>query len=439
MVLISRILLLVLLFFLNACFLQSQNQDVVSWLASKSKPFNSVYDLDELIASASDRKLVLMGEASHGTHEYYHWRGEMTRQLITDHGFDFIVVEGDWASIYRLNKYVKDLPGAHVSAYDVLKSFDRWPQWMWANKDILELAEWLRSYNDALPSDEKVGIYGMDVYGQWQAMDDLMDFVNTNMPEDARVIENYLNCFSGYGDNEWNYARAVAQGAAACDDMLQRVVEIVESYNNDLSTAHKAHFRARQNALVVKNAEDFYRLAVTSSVDSWNSRVNHFWLTVHRLLSFHGVDSKGIVWAHNTHVGDARATTMAAQNQQNIGQLSRTDLGGDQVFIIGFGTKKGTVNAGSEWESRMQIMKIPEAMEGSLDNYLGRVKYDQFYLLFNEADRTNPFMQTPLGHRAIGVVYNPRQEQGNYVPTLPAHRYDALIFFQETKALELVK
>jgi erythromycin esterase len=441
MALFQRLQFVFFSLFFCGCSLFGQNSDgYVNWFASKSKPFNSVIDLSEVIETASERRLVLMGEASHGTHEYYHWRAEMSKQLITEHGFSFIVVEGDWASVYRLNKYVKNLDGAHKTALDVLKSFDRWPQWMWGNTDVLELAQWLRAHNDNLPQNQKVGIYGMDVYGQWQAVDDLMAYVHLNMPDDAHEIESYLNCFSRFGDNEWDYAREVSQGAIACDNMLQKVVDVLNAYSNSITDENKkAHFRAEQNALVIKNAEDFYRLAASNNVDSWNSRVNHFWLTVKNLLLFHGGESKAIVWAHNTHVGDARATTMAVHNQKNIGELSRSELGNDDVFIIGFGTRKGTVNAGRQWATPMQVMRVPEAIPGSLDYYLGQIKYPQFYMQFNDADRTHTLMQSPLGHRAIGVTYNPTQEQGNYVPTLPAHRYDALLFFQETRALRPVK
>lgn len=435
--------LLVLIFIGSAFYLRIEAQpadNLTDYFASKATPFNTADDLDPIVQSAGNRKLVLLGEASHGTHEYYHWRSELSKKLIQEHGFGFIVVEGDWASIYRLNKYVKGLDSASASALDVLRTFDRWPQWMWANTDVAHLAEWLREYNAGRPLNEMVGFYGMDVYGQWEAMEDLLEYTREHLPHRHDEISRNLNCFAGFGSDEWQYARAVAAGQAACSENLERVVEILRNYETKLAgNDPKGYFRAKQNALVMKNAESFYRLAVGSSAESWNSRVDHMWLTVQRLLQFHGDDAKGIVWAHNTHVGDSRATTMALHNQYNIGSLSRAELGEQQVYIIGFGTRTGTVNAGSQWGAAMQVMRVPEAQPGSLDHYLGMIKYPQFFMRFQDADRQHPLLAEPLGHRVIGVTYNPRREAGNYVPTLPAWRYDALIFFQQTRALNPVK
>jgi len=441
---VLKILLAFVFLLLNrsVTFQREQNSsELISYFSLKAIPFTDASGLNLFINECEQKKLVLLGEASHGTHEYYHWRAEISKRLITEKKFSFIAVEGDWASIYRLNKYVKDLGNAKSSAKEVLQSFNRWPEWMWANSDILELAEWLKEHNQTLPPDEKVGFYGFDVYGQWDAMDDLLAWSEDNLNDKHNDILTKLSCFAKYRTDEWQYASEVAGGKNSCEEKLQQIVEILRSYGNSIDSSEmKPYFRAKQNALVVQNAESFYRLAIQNNILSWNSRVDHMWLTINRLLDFHGENSKGIIWAHNTHVGDSRATVMRSINQYNIGELSRTTLGEENVFIAGFGTYRGKVNAGTEWGARMRIMKVPKAQKGSLDYYLGQVPHEQFFIHFNEDDRKNQLLAgNYLGHRAIGVTYNPQWESGNYVPTLPAFRYDALLFFQNTSALKTVR
>jgi len=433
-----------LIFFLislSACNLLARDAaGLEGYLATRATSFENVSQLSDLITKAGSRDLVLLGEASHGTHEYYHWRAQITKELITRHGFDFIAVEGDWASIYQLNKYVKGNHPTARSARDVLVTFDRWPRWMWANTDVLNLAEWLKSHNSSLPAEERVGFYGMDVYGQWGAMNDLIAFTREFLPHRLSEIEVKLGCFAAFKDNEWEYARGVAAGQPSCFDGLARVINILDGYQARFEgDDYRVFFRARQNALVMKNAESFFRLAMVSQARSWNSRVDHMWQTVTGLKRLYGENSKGIVWAHNTHVGDSRATSMGLHNQHNIGRLSRAALGEEDVFIVGFGTRVGTVLAGREWEAPMQVMNVPEAMAGSLDYYMGKIDYSQFFLKFTSEDRKHPLLAETIGHRAIGVTYDPTREAGNYVPTLPAHRYDAIIFFQETRALRPVE
>jgi erythromycin esterase len=229
-------------------------------------------------------------------------------------------------------------------------------------------------------------------------------------------------------------------GQPSCREELLEVVAILQELSDDLKERDaKEFFRAKQNALVVKNAEDFFRLALTDNVASWNSRAIHMWETVERLLTKHGNDSKAIVWAHNTHVGDAYATAMRFHDMVNIGQLSRRELGADEVFITGFGTNEGQVNAAKGWGSEMQRMRIPEGISGSFENIFSRMEHEQFYLLFDENDRTHPALGEFRGHRAIGVVYNPEMESGNYVPTILPMRYDAFIFIRETNPLVPVR
>ncbi len=440
---VSKSTLAILIILLLQCSVSSGSgtRELIQYFSNKAVPFADAGGLDEIIAAMGERDLVLLGEASHGTSEFYEWRAEITKRLITEKDFSFVAVEGDWASIYRLNEYVKGRPGAPSSARRVLRRFDRWPEWMWGNTEIEKLAEWMREYNSTLPDDQKVGFYGMDVYGQWEAMDDLLEFTSKNMQRHHRQISRSMECFAGYDRDEWVYARAVVgRGHPSCEGDLEKVTEIFREMSGLIEGDELEDFRrAKQNAYVVKNAEDFFRLAITDNTASWNSRATHMWETVKRLLRWYGEDSKGIVWAHNTHVGDADATVMRYQNMVNIGKLSREELGKDRVFINGFGTYTGRVNAGSSWGSSMHRMQVPEGIEGSYEYIFGQVGHEQFYLLFDQEDRSHPALSEFIGHRAIGVVYNPRHEAGNYVPTIMPERYDSFIFIRETSPLRPVR
>jgi erythromycin esterase len=215
---------------LTKCFLAllnfshaQQTTAIVDYLAPKAIILNTPAELDPLIEEAGKRKLVLLGEASHGTLEYYEWRAEISKRLIVEHDFSFIAVEGDWASLYRLNKYVKDLPGAPESAVEAMKNFSRWPEWMWGNTTVAGLIEWMREYNSKLPAEEKVGFYGMDVYGQWEAMDDLLAYAELYFPEHYEAIAEKLACFERFDRDEWAYARATASGNVSCEDELKRI------------------------------------------------------------------------------------------------------------------------------------------------------------------------------------------------------------------------
>ncbi len=420
----------------------NKDEDLDSYIASKAIELNSSADIDELIEKAGDKRLMLLGEASHGTHEYYVWRDSICRRLISEKGFSFIAVEGDWASLYELNRYVKDMEGSAGSAREVLKNFDRWPEWMWGNEEVEGLIEWLRDYNKDLSFEDKVGFYGKDVYDEWNSMAALYNFLEKHDQQLLGEVKALYNCFDPYGEDSGQYARAVGQGQPNCSEEVSAVVDLMrDSRDRFKDVSDYDYFYAKQNALVVKYAEKFYRnSAISRGPDGWNSRVEYMFLTVNRLLDKYGDDAKGIVWAHNTHVGDARKTEMKNRGQVNIGQLSREDLGRENVFITGFGTYTGTVKAGRQWEGNMQKMNVPEAHRDSYEYLLNKVGYDNFMLIFDDQDREHEELMIERGHRAIGVVYNPEREvPGNYVVTLLPERYDAFIFFEKTRALNPIK
>ncbi len=435
----KKIFLILSLYFsviFAACAGTNSPDDLVSYIGSRAKTLSDASDLEDMLKVAGQRKLVLLGEASHGTHEYYAWRDSISRRLIEDHGFDFIAVEGDWASIYELNRYVKDMPGAAGSARQVLEGLERWPLWMWGNEEVLALAEWLRDYNDNLPLEEKVGFYGKDVYDEWNSFTAVLEILRqTDIGGIYSQAADHYSCLEPYRDDIWEYARNAAN-RGSCEAELEAVVELIREAGPGEDMTDEEFFYLKQNALVVKHAEKFYRKSVSRrDQSSWNSRVNYMKLTVDRLLGKYGPDSQGIVWAHNTHVGDARFTEMYQRGQENIGQLARVDYGPENVFLVGFSTYRGSVKAGSEWGSDMQIMNVPRAMGGSLEALLESTGMENFMLVFDDQDRTHQEFMQPYGHRAIGVVYNPGFDRNQYVQSVVPLRYDVLIFFRETKAL----
>jgi erythromycin esterase len=399
----------------------------------------SAADLDPLIRLVGDAHFVLLGEASHGTSEFYTWRTEISRRLIREKEFSFIAVEGDWPDCYRVNRFVKGRSDSGRSADEVLHAFERWPTWMWANLEVVALCRWLREHNDALPRDRRVGFYGLDVYSLWESMHEVVRYLERVDPDAARDARYAYRCFEPYGERADDYARATALVPTSCENeavaMLRLLRERAVAYRED---GPESFFNAEQNALVARNAEHYYRTMVRGGPASWNVRDHHMVETLERLMTFYGPAARAIVWEHNTHVGDARFTDMARAGMVNVGQLVRQAHGSNDVVIVGFGTHRGTVIAAEEWGARMQEMQVPEAGRGSYEALLHHTGIPDFLLPFAErgAHPAVDDLREPRGHRAIGVVYHPELEQyGNYVPTILPERYDAFIYLDETRAV----
>jgi erythromycin esterase-like protein len=395
---------------------------------------NSTADLDALIEDIGDRPVVMLGEASHGTHEYYTWRTAISRRLIQEKGFNFIAVEGDWPDCYKINRFVKGYKDAGDTVKDVLLNFDRWPTWMWANWEVAALAEWMREYNQLQQGDKKVGFYGLDVYSLWDSMYAMMDYLEKEDPQTAQTVRSAIKCFEPYQEDEQMYAR-YSLTEHSCRDKVLAMLREIRNKAQFLDGDREAGFNTEQNALIAVNAEKYYTAMMSFDNESWNVRDRHMMETLDRLLKFHGDGAKGIVWEHNTHIGDARATDMKRAGMVNIGQLAREEYGINNVYLVGFGTYQGTVIAGDEWGAPMKVMEVPEAREGSIEHSLHRESPENRYLLFNTEEIQEKYDQS-IKHRAIGVVYNPERERyGNYVPSVMANRYDAFIYLDETTAL----
>jgi erythromycin esterase len=406
-------------------------------IRSLARPLTDAPDLDPLMDAIGDSRYVLLGEASHGTSEFYTWRTEISRRLIVEKGFSFIGVEGDWPDCYTVNRYVKG--HGSRSAESVLHAFMRWPTWMWANREVAALAEWMREHNSNLPAESQAGFFGLDVYSLWESMHMVIEYLQKMDPELARNARHAYSCFEPYEEDAQEYARATAIVPTSCEDEAVGILRSLRSRASEFrDDGPDAYFNAEQNAFVAKNAELYYRMMVRGGPGSWNVRDHHMVDTLNRLMSHHGPRAKAIVWEHNTHVGDARFTDMARSGMVNVGQLVRQEHGSDGVVLVGFGTHRGTVVAGSEWGARMQRMAVPEAKEGSYEHAMKASGIEDSLFIFprGDAEETRHFREQ-RGHRAIGVVYDPRTEHwGNYVPTVLPGRYDAFIYIEKTKAVE---
>ncbi|MGY1915949.1 erythromycin esterase family protein [Blastococcus sp. SYSU DS0973] len=401
-----------------------------------ARPLRTSADLDPLVERVGAARIVAIGEASHGTHEYYAWRAALTRRLIEEKGFGLVAVEGDWPDCYRIDRSVRLRPGADEDPRDALDAFTRWPTWMWANDDVVDFCRWLRGHNAALPEERRVGFYGFDVYSLWDSMHALLDWMAEHEPGHVDQARRALACFEPFGEDGAEYAFASRFAPASCE---QAAVDLLRSLCEQRGRAEAAidadaRFSAEQNAAVVVDAERYYRAMIRGSAESWNVRDEHMVDTLDRLLDHAG--PKAVVWAHNTHIGDARATDMAGAGMTNVGQLLRERHGTEDVVLVGFGGYRGGVIAGREWGAQMERMAVPEARAGSVEARIHEAVGADALFVFPREDRPE-WLRRRLDHRAIGVVYRTlRETWGNYVPTVLGERYDAFLHLEDTTPLQ---
>jgi erythromycin esterase-like protein len=410
-------------------------EQLIKLISVHAQPLVDAASLDRLMAAIGSAQVVMLGEASHGTHEYYTWRTAITKRLIQEKNFNFIGVEGDWPDCYNLNRYLKHYPSSSGSLQTLLHEFDRWPSWMWGNWEIAALAEWLHDYNGQLPLNRRIGFYGLDVYSLWESMDEILHYLEKHDPEGLTIARQAYLCFEPFMKDEGqSYAQATALVPGTCEEEVIRLLQALHQKENLFKDDPENDFNNLQNAHVAVNAEKYYRAMLHGGPNAWNIRDQHMFDTLQRLLEFHGPQSKAVIWAHNTHVGDARATDMADDGMYNIGELAR-ELFGDGVFLVGFGSYQGTVIAGKKWGSAMKKMKVPPAEYGSWEYFLHQAGGNDKLLIMKHLEKSAA-LQKHIDHRAIGVVYNPEFEKyGNYVPSLVASRYDAFLHIDQTTAL----
>ena len=385
-------------------------------------------DYDPLLELVGDARFVLLGEASHGTHEFYRERSRITRRLIAEKGFCAVAIEGDWPSAQRVNRYVRG-GGEDRCAESALRGFERFPAWMWRNRDVLQFVGWLRRHNDALaPGAPRAGFYGLDLYSLFDSMRAILDYLERVDPAAARRARERYACFDHFAENSQRYGYAAAFGVSkSCEDEV--VAQLVELRGRAAAATGDPDelFYAEQNARLVKNAEQYYRTMFHGHVSSWNLRDQHMAHTL-EALALH-LSGKVVVWAHNSHVGDARATEMGERGELTLGQLVRERYPGNSA-LVGMTTYRGTVTAASDWNGPVERKRVRDALPGSHEEQLHRAGMARFFV-------PSAALEDRRLQRAIGVVYLPESERlSHYYHADMSRQFDAVLHFDETRALE---
>jgi erythromycin esterase-like protein len=401
-------------------------------------------DYDSLLDLVGDRRFVLIGEASHGTHDFYRERARITRRLIDERGFTAVAVEADWPDAYRVNRYVMGLSDDQ-NADAALSDFRRFPAWMWRNRDVLAFVEWLRARNDAhVNAVTKARFYGLDLYSLRASMEAVVDYLDRVDPEEAERARARYSCFDHVGAEGQQYGYALAYaGAIPCEnEVVTQLIELrrkADAYlRRDGWIADDEFFFAEQNARLVRNAEEYYQQMYRAEVSSWNLRDRHMAGTLDALIEHldrQHPRAKVIVWEHNSHVGDARSTEMGERGELNVGQLARQRYGNESV-LIGFTTYDGTVTAASEWGGPAERKRVRAASPESHEAFLHQNGDKDFWL-----DTARPAVHAALSasrlERAIGVIYRPQTERGShYFHARLGEQFDAVIHLDHTRALE---
>lgn len=395
-----------------------------------------------ILDRVGDARVVLIGEASHGTHEFYRERAEITRRLIQEKGFAAVAVEADWPDALRVNRYVSGTAD-DPDAVEALGGFRRFPTWMWRNADVLDFVGWLREYNDVHPHRKRVGFYGLDLYSLQTSIDEVIRYLDRVDPAAAARARSHYGCFSEIADPaEYGHGVALGLTQSCRDDVVQTLLELrrrAETYLHlDGVVAADEYFYAEQNARVAKDAEEYYRTMLDRRVSSWNLRDRHMFETLEELalhLGRHRESKKIVVWAHNSHVGNAAATEMSQRGEFNIGELARHHYRSDAV-LIGFTTHSGTVSAASDWGEPVERKTVRPALAGSYERLFHDTGVPFFSLMLDEP-AVRAACGGPLLERAIGVIYRPETErQSHYFHSLLAKQFDIAIHIDRTRAVE---
>ncbi|HST87771.1 MAG TPA: erythromycin esterase family protein [Ktedonobacterales bacterium] len=425
-------------------------QTLAGAVGQASIPLHGVTsDFDPLLDLISDARYVLIGEASHGTHEFYATRALLTQRLIAECGFTAVCAEADWPDTYRVNRYVRGI-GDGASANEALGGFARFPTWMWRNTVVLDFARWLRAHNDALPPDQaarKAGFYGLDLYSLYTSIAAVVAYLDQVDPDAAARARERYACFEQFGTDAQTYGllTGYSQGETCEQDAIQQLVELQRKApdyaKRDGILAEDEYFFAERNATVVKNAEEYYRAMYHGRVNTWNLRDTHMADTLDALVAHldrvYAGPSKVVVWAHNSHLGDARATEMGRGGEVNLGQLVR-QRHDDAARLIGFSTYTGTVTAADNWDEPPQRKRVRPGMAGSYEALFHAAGFPNFLLPLRErANAAISQLREPRLERAIGVIYRPETERYShyFYCDLPT-QFDAVIHFDETRALE---
>jgi erythromycin esterase-like protein len=403
-------------------------------------------DFDPLLERCAEARLVLLGEATHGTHDFYRARAEITRRLVEEHGFHAVALEGDWPSTYRVNRFVR---GSGDAAIDALADFRRFPRWMWRNADVLDFIGWLRDHNDGLTDGSpQVGVYGLDLYSLSASIDEVITFLERIDPAAAERARHRYDCFGDVAENPHHYGRAATLGLTrSCEDqvvaqlveMQRRAAELMKA---DGFAVEDEAFCAEQNARVAQNAERYYRAMFSGRISSWNVRDEHMTDTLDRLSdhvarSTADGRSKIVVWAHNSHLGDARATELGQAGEVNVGSLTRERHGTETTLLVGFSTFTGTVSAASDWDGPVERKRVIPARSDSYERLMHDTESPAFLLDLRASRAAAEALREPRLERAIGVIYRPETErESHYFAARLADQFDVLLHYDVTRAVE---
>lgn len=413
---------------------------MVDALRAHAETLPSPYDHEDFgpfFDRYGDARVVLLGEATHGTSEFYAARAAITRRLITHHGFNIVAVEADWPDAAHIDAYVRH----HAARPRRGDSFVRFPTWMWRNAELLAFADWLRHHNEALPAEQRTAFRGLDVYSLGESIHAVLAYLDRVDPVEAGKARARYGCLTPWQDDPVLYGRAVVYGQRdSCEDqVVAQLGELLAARLGYLKDDGEAYFDAAQNARIIRAAERYYRVMYQGSAASWNLRDRHMFDTLQALLAHQGPQAKAVVWAHNSHIGNAAATAMGWSGEFNIGQLCRNAYGEDAV-LIGFGTDTGTVAAASDWGGEMEIKTVRPARPDSYEHAFRRTGLAR--TLTDWRSRTGDkaaladLLSTPYLERAIGVVYRPETERmSHYFEAVLAEQFDAFIWFEQTKAV----
>lgn len=406
-------------------------------IAAACEKFDSIdsANLEPLMRRIGDARVVLLGESSHGTSEFYRMRERISRELIKHKGFSFIAIEGDWPDAARIDHYVR-----HVQYRpSEWTAFARFPVWMWRNREVREFVDWLRTRNATREAGQRVAFHGLDLYSLYNSIHAILNYLDDIDPGAAQVARQRYGCLT-----PWQSAPA-AYGQAALTGSYQTCEHQVVAMLRDLMKKHLAYaahdgerfLDAVQNARLVANAERYYRTMYYGSRAAWNLRDSHMFETLKTLLDFHGPGSKAIVWAHNSHVGDSEATEMSLRGEHNIGHLCRQAFGA-AAYLVGFGTHSGTVAAASNWDDPMEVKTVRPALPGSYEQLCHDSGVARFLLPLREPHTPElaAALMKPQLERAIGVIYRPETErQSHYFQAVLPRQFDEYIWFDETEAV----
>ncbi len=400
-------------------------------------------DYDKLLELIGNARFVLLGEATHGTHEFYSERAAITKRLITEKGFSILAIEADWPDSARVHRYVRGA-ATDANADKALSGFRRFPTWMWRNAVVLAFVEWLRGFNKNIdPKRAPVGFYGMDLYSLHTSIEAVLKYLDKVDPDGARRARLRYSCFDHFSRNPQQYGYATTVGATeSCENaVVEQLVELQQRASQFLSrdgeVAAEEFFFAEQNARLVKDAEQYYRAMFRGRASAWNLRDRHMVETLENLVShLNGSrQPKAIVWAHNSHLGDARATEMSHYGEVNVGQLVRERFGNEAV-LIGFTTHNGTVTAASDWGAPAKRKNVRAALRGSYEELFHETASPRFWIDLRGAGQIGVLQQRRL-ERAIGVIYRPESERlSHYFHARLPEQFDAIIHFDETRAVE---